>query len=161
MKNVLNSCFIFIAILVAQCGPSKPPEKPKDPCAQVGDIAPKVWNADVKAKLKLSVKIVRGEIEASNAEILTSRLDNLTDDWAELRGKACISFEVEKSLSAEEHSAAVDCLKDALEAERSAISTIKKDATDALNLIDDLENGLKNCRRKLRGSDADLSAGEP
>ena len=85
---------------ICGCGGATPPEPEAVALKPTAELSPEncdrfksqmdaVWNADVLETLELTVKIYRGELDASDGERIVSELGNLSERWVTLRTEAC------------------------------------------------------------------------
>ena len=85
---------------ICGCGgapPPKPEEVASEPlakrspenCDHFKTQMDAVWNGDVLETLDLTVRIYKGELDASDGERIVSELNSLSERWVALRTEAC------------------------------------------------------------------------
>ena len=138
----------------AGCGAPKPAPKPEpapaqesDPCS-FQEKASVVWNPQVRARLAIPLKILQGNLQAQEAEMLTTNLDLFTEDWITMRESACQDFLVEKTLGKEDYEVKASCLDSALDVQKDIIDAIEVEDRTVVDEIAHLSDALERCTAK-------------
>ncbi len=118
----------------------------QDPCAEPSGGAASVWNAEVRNDLNLSVRILNGEIEAAEAELVTDRLNQFTTDWEILRDATCRDHHEHQAITPAEHDVVMACLDTALEDFRAVVDALKAGDKAIGEELETLHTVLDQCR---------------
>ncbi len=133
-------------VVVPACGgPSAPagPASAGGPCGDFQLDVDRVWSASVKAE----VLGKGGTLEASKREAITTKLDQLSDDWVRLRTSTCRDHFDRKLLTGDEYKKRVHCFDDRLDQQRRLVAlTRANDAVAAEALAAKLAETPDACR---------------
>jgi hypothetical protein len=147
MNRRLSSSLVTLAASIAlACGGSTPPASGPaggGPCADFQLDVERVWSASVKAEILGK----GGAIEASKREAITTKLDQLSDDWVRLRTSTCRDHFDRKLLTGDEYKKRVRCFDDRLDQQRRLVAlTRANDGAAAETLAAKLAETPDACR---------------
>ncbi len=136
---------LLMAVLLSACG-AKQSGSSDDPCKDFDLNVKKVWNAEVKLKVDIAVKQFGGEIGASKAEEITTKMDNITSDWVMLKESACQDHFKRNILTAEEYKAKAACFDAFLQNQRTMITALEGGDQSASDKLLTSSTGLGQCK---------------
>jgi hypothetical protein len=121
--------------------PKKSP--PNEPCENFKAQMDGVWNDDTLERLDLTVRIYKGELDASDGERIVSELNALSERWVALRTEACQTHNEDLTMKDADYAQLVSCLDTKLcELEKKLNLFVDGDVsalTGILNSLDDCQ----------------------
>jgi hypothetical protein len=155
-------CSALVLSTLVACGAAPPPPEIEpapaaapDPC-NFEKQAQGVWNQKVRGRLAIPLKILQGNLEAQEAEMLTANLDLFAADWRSMRESVCRKHLVEQTLGQADYEAEVACLDSALEVQRDIIVAVEAEDESVVDEIRVLSQALERCKSTDREAESEI-----
>lgn len=142
MKWIL---ILGMVVLTIGCA-AKQPTTQADPCKDFDLDVQKIWNVSVKAKIEISMQEIGGEVGASKAEQVITKMDNLTRDWIMLKESACRDHFKRQLITVEEYKQKANCFDAYLQQQRTLINSIEGGDSVAVNSLLDADGVPEQCK---------------
>ena len=137
---------LALLLLVCGCGGGAPKSVYAGSCTSPnGAGARQVWNAEVRAELKLASQVLAGTFDAYEAELITTTLDAFTDRWSASQQDACDAHLERDELDRDGFDQRMACLAAALDSAQLAIDAVASGDRSILDRLDVLESQISRC----------------
>jgi hypothetical protein len=121
-----------------------------DPCYDADITVKRVWNEEVKVKVRAQVMQWGGDVGMDVAEeqalAITGSMDRLSDDWARMRKAVCNDHFRRRTLTQQEYQRRVDCLDRLLTRQRTFLSSLASPRADVGQQLAAIDEEVKTCR---------------
>ena len=133
-----------LALVACACGASQHPGGEPDPCTDVELDVERIWSADVRAEFMGK----GGSIGGQTRQVIATRLDDLSRDWAMLRRSVCLDHFKRHVIAKERYVARAECLDETLAHQRTLISVLHEgsERVDAYARLEELSREVGACR---------------
>ncbi len=147
---VLLICFACCA-----CG-SAQTESRKNPCDSLEESAGAIWNEIIRDRVNLSVRIIDGQFQAAEIELVTIALNRFAANWDKLGKSGCHDHFVQGTASDEEYATLKTCLDAGLEDLREAVALLEAGDKEVVEKARALSETMERCALSNDGESVDI-----